>query len=138
MPAGDGGIVLGLRLGDSVFGRVGDHAAPGACLVHPEPAARHALAIYSCIGNEAVVRTGAAAGARGAVIGKRGEHGRVIVGFGAGRPGQDAAGRPGGVRAAARAGGRPACRPSVTVLNIDPGLLAAAGHAPGERTGPRR
>ena len=81
VPAGDGGIVLGLRLGESVFARDADHAAPGACLVHPDQAARHALTIYSCIGNQVLVRTGQAAGARGVVLGKRGELGRVIVGF---------------------------------------------------------
>src|SRR5215475_5257425 len=81
VPAGDGGLVLGVELGDSVFGRAADHAAPGACLVHPDPAARHALAAHACIGNEVVVTTGAAAGARGAVTGKRGEEGRVVAGF---------------------------------------------------------
>ena len=40
VPVGDGGIVLGVRLGDGGVGRtVGDHAAPGACLVHADPAA---------------------------------------------------------------------------------------------------
>jgi len=42
LPVGDGGLVLGVRLGDPVAGLAGDHVAPGACLVHPEPAARHA------------------------------------------------------------------------------------------------
>ena len=65
--------------------------APGACLVHPEAAARHALVLYACIGNRAEVRTGAAAGAVGAVIGKRGEAGRVITAFDADDPGRDAA-----------------------------------------------
>src|SRR5450432_3075447 len=86
VPAGDGGIVLGLHLGDPVFGLAADHAAPGACLVHPDPAARHALASYACIGNQAIVRTGRAA------TGKRGEEGRVITGF---RPGDLALMRPG-------------------------------------------
>src|SRR5262245_19333036 len=76
-PVGGGGRVPGLRLGDSVFALDGDRAAPGACLTHSDEAARHALVLYSCIGNEAEVRTGAAAGARGAVIGKRGENGRA-------------------------------------------------------------
>ena len=49
--------------------------------MHPEPAARHALVSYACIGNAVEVRTGRAAGARGAVIGKRGEDGRLITGF---------------------------------------------------------
>ncbi|MEV8636922.1 DUF4438 domain-containing protein [Streptosporangium sp. NPDC051023] len=58
VPAGDGGVVLGVRLGDSAFGFDADHAAPGACLVHPDPQARHALTAYACVGNEVVVAHG--------------------------------------------------------------------------------
>ena len=125
VPAGDGGIVLGLALGDPAFGLDGDHPAPGACLVHPDPAARHALASLACVGNEAVVRTGAAAGSRGAVIGKRGEQGRVVAAFGAGdlvrmRPSDHVT-----VRACGQ-GWLPDGYPAqVTVRNLDPGLLAA-------------
>jgi hypothetical protein len=82
VPAGDGGIVLGVRLGDGVFATDSDHAAPGACLVHREQPARHALTSYACLGNPVTVRSGAAAGARGVVLGKRGELGRVIACFG--------------------------------------------------------
>jgi hypothetical protein len=124
LPVGDGGIVLGLQLGDSVFARSADHAAPGACLVHPDPAARNALAVYSCIGNQVKVRTGRAAGARGVVIGKRGEAGRVIAAF---RPAELAAMRPSdevSVRACGQ-GSRPdGFPPELTVLNIDPGMFA--------------
>ncbi|HET7326374.1 MAG TPA: DUF4438 domain-containing protein [Nocardioidaceae bacterium] len=81
VPTGDGGIVLGVRLGDSVFATDGDHVAPGACLVHPDQAARHALTSYSCLGNTVTVRSGDAAGSRGVVLGKRGELGRVIACF---------------------------------------------------------
>jgi hypothetical protein len=125
VPAGDGGIVIGLCLGDSVFGLLGDHAAPGACLVHPDPAARHALASYCCIGNRARVRTGAAAGAEGAVVGKRGEDGRVIVAFGQDdlarlRPGDEVA-----VRARGQ-GLRPPVLPlDVTIMNLDPDVLSS-------------
>ena len=38
VPIGDGGIVIGLRLGDGVFDHTSDHAAPGACLIHDDPA----------------------------------------------------------------------------------------------------
>jgi hypothetical protein len=123
VPAGDGGIVLGLRLGESTSGRDADHAAPGACLVHPDPAARHALTIYSCIGNQATVRTGQAAGARGVVIGKRGELGRVVVSFDQHdlarmRPSDQVAVRTWGQ------GWRPPGFPSeVTLLNTDPAAL---------------
>lgn len=81
IPVGDGGIVLGMRLGDSVFADDGDHAAPGVTLVHPEQDARHALTSFACLGDEAVVRSGAAAGAVGRVLGKRGGAGRVITIF---------------------------------------------------------
>jgi hypothetical protein len=123
VPAGDGGIVLGLRLGESSFGRDADHAAPGACLVHPDPAARHALTIYSCIGNQATVRTGQAIGARGVVVGKRGELGRVVVSFDQQdltrmRPSDQVAVRTCGQ------GWRPPGFPSeVTLLNTDPAAL---------------
>lgn len=78
---GDGGLVLGLRLGDSVFGHVGDHAAPGVCLIHPQEEARRALVGLACLGNQVTVRTGAAIGAVGAVLGKRGGGERVIAVF---------------------------------------------------------
>ena len=125
VPVGDGGIVLGLELGDSVFKLAADHAAPGACLTHPDEAARHALAAFACIGNRVVVRTGAAAGAIGAVIGKRGEAGRVIAGF---RPADLAVLRPSDeilVRASGQ-GWRPDdLTPDVTVMNVDPAIFAA-------------
>jgi len=124
VPVGDGGLVLGLALGDSVFAVDADHAAPGVCLTHRDEAARHALVLYSCIGNQAEVRTGAAAGARGAVIGKRGENGRVIVGF---RPADLARMRPGdqvSVRSRGQ-GHRPAWLPAgISVMNLDPELPA--------------
>jgi hypothetical protein len=81
VPVGDGGVVRGLRLGDSAFAHVGDHAAPGACLVHPNADAGHALVGLACLGNRVEVRSGDAAGAVGAVLGKRGGGSRVIVVF---------------------------------------------------------
>jgi Domain of unknown function (DUF4438) len=123
LPAGDGGLVLGVRLGDPVSAAAGDHAAPGACLVHPEPAARYALVSYACIGNPAEVRTGRAAGARGAVIGKRGEDGRLITGF---RQEDLARMRPGdqvAVRTCGQGWQHPRVPPGVMVMNAGPGLL---------------
>ncbi|GAA3106668.1 DUF4438 domain-containing protein [Streptosporangium carneum] len=121
VPAGDGGVVLGVRLGDSAFGFDADHAAPGACLVHPDPSARLALTAYACVGNEVVVRTGAARGARGRVVGKRGEAGRVIVSLS-----QEhlAALRPGdGMSVRAHGQGARLGVPGVELLNLDPRLL---------------
>jgi hypothetical protein len=124
VPAGDGGVVLGLQLGDSVFSLDADHAAPGACLVHPDTAARHALAAFACIGNRVQVRTGAAAGATGVVIGKRGEEGRVIVAL---RQDQLAALRPSDqvlVQACGQGWRPPQLVPEVAVMNLDPATLA--------------
>jgi hypothetical protein len=119
---GDGGVVLGVRLGDGAWDHAGDHAAPGACLVHPDPAAGYALAAQACAGNVVTVRTGAAAGARGLVIGQRGEGSRVIAVFAPDvlarlRPGDQAAVR-------GRGQGAPGPVPGVTAANLDPGLLA--------------
>jgi hypothetical protein len=123
VPAGDGGIVLGLEFGDSAFALDADHAAPGACLVHADPAARHALTAYACVGNEVRVRTGEAAGARGVVLGKRGEEGRVVAGFAQPdlarmRPGDEV-----GVRARGQGWRPPGLPPEVAVMNLDPGVL---------------
>ncbi|TVZ05974.1 DUF4438 domain-containing protein [Trebonia kvetii] len=123
VPVGDGGIVLGLRLGDGVWDRAGDHAAPGACLGHPDPAAGYALVAQACIGNPVTIRTGAAAGRAGVVIGKRGEGGRVIATFPQDtlrllRPGDQVA-----VRGRGQGATDPV--PGVTLANIDPALLAA-------------
>jgi hypothetical protein len=122
LPVGDGGIVLDVRLGDGVWERPADHAAPGACLTHPDPAAGYALAAQACIGNLVTVRTGAAAGRAGVVVGKRGEGGRVIATFPQEtlrllRPGDQLAVRGRGTGAADPV-------PGVTIRNIDPALLA--------------
>jgi hypothetical protein len=122
---GDGGVVLGLRLGDSVFGHVGDHAAPGACLVHPLDDARHALVGLACLGNRITVRTGDAAGATGAVLGKRGGGERVIAVF---APDVLARLRPGDqVALASRGQGSPGPVTGVTQLNVDPTALDLLG-----------
>ncbi len=123
LPVGDGGLVFGVRLGDPVAALAGDHVAPGACLVHPEQAARHALVTYACIGNPVEVRTGRAAGARGAVTGKRGEEGRVIAGF---RQDDLSRMRPGdqiSVRTCGQGWADPGLPAGVVAMNVAPGLL---------------
>ncbi|HEX3593409.1 MAG TPA: DUF4438 domain-containing protein [Pseudonocardiaceae bacterium] len=120
VPTGDGGIVLGVRLGDSVFATDADHAAPGACLVHGEQPARHALTSYACLGNPVTVRSGAAAGERGVVLGKRGELGRVIACF---APDVLARLAPGD-SIVVRGYGQGATLPGpVELRNVDPGAL---------------
>lgn len=134
VPVGDGGIVLG----DGVWEHPGDHAAPGACLTHPDPAAGYALAAQACIGNPVTVRTGAAAGRAGVVIGKRGEGGRVIAEHRPGRPRGPAghvracdADRRGAGAAAEQAGRK---RNRAAHTHVGPG---PAAH-PGQRPRPRR
>lgn len=81
VPVGEGGVTLGVELGMGVFDVEAEHASPGVALVHPDQGARHALVGLSCLGNEVVVRSGAAGGAAGVVLGKTGEAGRVLVWF---------------------------------------------------------
>lgn len=81
LPVGDGGVTCGVHLGMGVFATESDHAAPGACITHPDADTLHALTSFACLGNTVTVRTGPATGSVGTVLGKRGEQGRVIVCF---------------------------------------------------------
>jgi hypothetical protein len=121
LPTGDAGVVLGIELGDRIDATDTDHVAPGFTVVHADPAARHALTSLSCVGNPVVIRSGAAAGATGFVVGKRGEAGRVIVSVA-----QDvlATVRPGdAVSVRAYGQGATLSVPEVSLLNLDPRLL---------------
>ncbi|XVU27776.1 DUF4438 domain-containing protein [Actinoplanes sp. CA-054009] len=120
VPTGASGIVLGVHLGDGVFDHDADHAAPGVTLEHRDQAARHALTAYACLGNEAVVHGGAAAGRRGRVLGKRGEQGRVIVVFPDDVLEQLLPGDPILVRAHGQGA---TLTPAVTLMNTDPDFL---------------
>ncbi|GAA2009256.1 hypothetical protein J2S58_002128 [Nakamurella flavida] len=137
VPVGDGGIVLGVQLGDGVFDHVGDHLAPGVTLMHPDQGARHALTSFSCAGNEVVVRGGAAAGAVGRVLGKRGEAGRVIVVFPSGVLTRLAPGDPVMVRSHGQGSVVPsgAAAGGVVMVNADPALLERVGIEFGDQVG---
>jgi hypothetical protein len=77
-----GGIVYNVRVGDSVYGWAGDNIEPGVAIKAPDAAANEALNVFACVGNDAVVMSGGAKGARGVVTGKSGrfaEH--VIIDF---------------------------------------------------------
>lgn len=127
LPVGDGGVVLGVHLGDLVGAVDGDHVAPGATLAHPDPAARFGLTSYACTGNPVRVRDGAAAGARGYVLGKRGEEGRVLVVL----PDEALAVLQPGDGVAVRAYGQGARLPGtdVVMMNLDPRLVGPLGIA---------
>jgi hypothetical protein len=73
-----GGIVYNCRVGDPAYGWEGDHVEPGVSIAHPIEERDYALHYLTCIGNEAVVKTGRATGARGIITG---EHGRLLADF---------------------------------------------------------
>ena len=72
------GIAYNVRCGDRAFGWAGDHVEPGVSIDDADAGRHHALHYLNCIGNEAMVTSGLAAGARGMVIG---EHARILVQF---------------------------------------------------------
>ena len=77
-----GGIVYNVRTGDSVYGWAGDNIEPCVAIKSPDAAANQALNVFACVGNEAVIMSGNAKGAKGVVTGKSGrfsEH--VIIDF---------------------------------------------------------
>lgn len=121
LPVGDGGVVLGVELGDGVFAFDAEHASPAVSLVHPEPAARHALTAFACLGNPVTVRGGDAAGETGVVLGKTGEQGRVLAWFPPSVRARLAPGDPMAVRA--RGQGTDPLPSGAVLLNIDPALL---------------
>ena len=85
-PAGKGavlpgmyGITYNVRCGDRAFGWAGDHVEPGVSIDDDGHSGRHhALHYLNCIGNDALVTSGMAAGATGVVVG---EHARILVQF---------------------------------------------------------
>src|SRR5687768_4604110 len=72
------GITYNARAGDRAFGWAGDHVEPGVSIDHPDEKCHFALHYLTCIGNEAVVTSGLARGAKGIVTG---EHARLLVDF---------------------------------------------------------
>ncbi|SMY06105.1 DUF4438 domain-containing protein [Flavimaricola marinus] len=77
-----GGIVYNVSVGDSAFGWSGDCIHPGVSISHPDANKNRGLNVFACVGNEAMVVTGAAKGAKGVVTGKSGRFSdQVIVHF---------------------------------------------------------
>jgi hypothetical protein len=74
-----GGIVYNVKLGDSVYGWAGDMIEPGVAIKAPEAPANEALNVFACVGNEAVVMTGNAKGAKGTVTGKSGRFAEHVI-----------------------------------------------------------
>jgi hypothetical protein len=84
---GVGGITYNIRVGDLACGWEADHVEPGVSVENKENDARYgqganaAFNVLSCVGNEAVVVSGEAKGARGVVTGKHGGIEHVLVDF---------------------------------------------------------
>jgi hypothetical protein len=73
LPLGMGGIKYNLKVGDPCFGWAsGDHVEPGVTLRGKDKPvlSECAIAILSCIGNEAIVVSGEAKGAKGVYTGR--------------------------------------------------------------------
>jgi hypothetical protein len=84
---GVGGITYNLRVGDPACGWEADHVEPGVSVENKENDPRYgqganaAFNVLSCVGNEAIVATGEAKGAKGVVTGKHGGIEHVLVDF---------------------------------------------------------
>lgn len=77
-----GGIVYNVTVGDSAFGWAGDCIHPSVSIAHRDGNKNRGLNVFSCVGNEALITSGAAKGARGVVTGKSGRFSdQVIIHF---------------------------------------------------------
>lgn len=78
---GTGGITYNLKIGDKACGYNCDHAEPGVSTKNYNEDANNAYNFYSCIGNEAIVVSGDAKGAKGFVTGTHGGIEHVLMYF---------------------------------------------------------
>jgi len=79
---GVGGITYNVRVGDLAVGWAADHVEPGVSVKNRESDdANMALNVLACVGNEAIVASGDAKGAKGVVVGKHGGIEHVLVDF---------------------------------------------------------
>jgi len=76
-----GGINPNVRVGDSAFGFEADHIEPAVSARHPDDKVNVSFNVLACIGNEAVVTSGDAKGAKGRVTGKHGGIEHVMIDF---------------------------------------------------------
>lgn len=119
-----GGINLNVRVGDGAFAYAADHIEPAVSLRNADDRVNAAFNTMACIGNEAIVVSGDAKGARGRVTGKHGGIEHVMVDF-----------DPGAMRSMAIGdkvqiwscglGLRLLDFPEISVFNCDPDLLEA-------------
>lgn len=123
---GTGGIAYNVKVGHPAFGWVGDHVEPGvstsASIDERSGAKNQAYNTLACVGNEAVVISGDAKGARGIVTGKHGGIEHVIIDF-AQEDLEKMAIEDKVLIKAFGLGLELLDYPGITVRNLDPGLL---------------
>ncbi|NLE77485.1 MAG: DUF4438 domain-containing protein [Chloroflexi bacterium] len=123
----NGGIVYNVRIGDPAMGWLAEVIEPGVSIRSKDAAAHRALKVFACLGNEAVVMSGRAKGAKGVVAGKSGRFmDHLILDF----PPEAMETLAVGDAIQVRAYGLGAAIegfPNVTVKNIDPGLAERMG-----------
>jgi len=85
MLPGVGGITYNLKLGDSAYGWVADHAEPcvsaTASIENRDRGVNLSFNYFACVGNEVRVLTGEAKGAKGVVTGTHGGCEHVMIDF---------------------------------------------------------
>jgi hypothetical protein len=122
-----GSIVYNVRVGDKAMGWAAEVIEPGVVLHHNDSGAHRGLKVFSCLGNEAIVMSGRAKGAKGTVTGKSGRFmDHVIVDFSEDALETMAVGDKVVVKAFGR-GLRLEEAPGVEIKNVDPDLLEALG-----------
>ncbi len=78
VPIGMAGVIYNARPGCPAFGWAADHLEPAVCVHAQDPQEDYALHYLANLGNDAIVLSGEAKGARGVVMG---EHARFIIDF---------------------------------------------------------
>lgn len=119
-----GGIVYNYSLLDPCMGIVGDHIEPGVSIKNSVDKYNTALQCFACIGNEARIVNGPAAGQKGYVSGKHGGVDHVMVWF----PREVLEKMNADERILIRAWGQGmklTDHPGVQLMNLDPDLLDA-------------
>lgn len=123
---GTGGITYNVRVGDSAFGWAGDHIEPAVSTKNPDEAKNMAYNTLACVGNEAVVISGDAKGARGVVTGKHGGIEHVLIDFPLEVMEKMAIGDKIQIKAFGQ-GLELTDFPTVKAMNVDPGFLDKMG-----------
>lgn len=123
IPIGMAGIIYNARPGCAAFGWAADHLEPAVCIHCADTQEDYALHYLANIGNDAVVVSGEARGARGVVTG---EHARFIIDFDEGAMDKMCPGDRVQITAWGT-GLRLLDYPHVTVWKLDPRLLDRLG-----------